>query len=385
MFRRILSMCAIFIIMFCLCEHTASAKVFHNLTFSTTLPSSTPTVGVPTNKLDAQIRKYTGKPLKELVPSSNKPFDIGTILSSILTLFFGQISRNMGIVAKIIALGILCGLLNIFSENLKSSVSSYAGFACNAALVGIIAIGLNDCIGLGVQMITTLSDFLKATFPVFVGITTASGAPVTSAMVSPMLLFISEVVANLVKEVFIPLLTISVAFFAIDSITNRNILAGIGKLIRTLCTWGLGLLMTIFVGITSIQGIVGATADGVAGKAVKYSVSTLIPVAGKYLSDSADTVLGSLSIIRNTAGIGIVVGTVIICAVPLLQIVAVAFIYKIAGALVGPFVNEKFEDLVNETSTTLLYMAGMIAIVSVMFIIVIATLISAANNVVMFR
>ena len=145
------------------------------------------------------------------------------------------------------------------------------------------------------------------------------------------------------------------------------------------------MLMTVFVGITTIQGIVGSTADGVAGKAVKYTVSTLIPVAGKYLSDSADTVLASFSILRNTAGIGIVIGTMIICAVPLFQILAVSFIYKLAAVIVGPFVNEKFEDLINEASNILIQMAGMAAIVMVMFIIVMATMISAANNVVMFR
>jgi len=360
---------------------TPTPNSFSNIAGGSTNSSTNSSTG----KLNGELRRYTGKTLKDLVPTQNKPFDIGAIFSTILTMFFGQISRNLDIIAKIIALGILCGLLNSVSENMKSSVSKYAGFACNAALVGLLAIGLNDCIGLGVNMINTMSDFLKATFPAFIAITTVSGAPVTSAMVSPTLFFISEVVANLVKEIFIPLLTISLAFLAIDSITNRKILAGISKLMRTLCTWGLGLIMTVFVGITTIQGIVGSTADGVAGKAVKYTISTMIPVAGKYLTDSADTVLSSFSILRNSAGIGIVIGTIIICAVPLLQILAVSFIYKLAAVIVGPFVNEKFEDLVSETSNILVQMAGMVAIVMVMFIIVIATMISASNNVVMFR
>jgi len=43
----------------------------------------------------------------------------------------------------------------------------------------------------------------------------------------------------------------------------------------------------------------GAVVDGVTSKTAKFAIGAFIPVAGKYLADAADAVIGCTLLIKN--------------------------------------------------------------------------------------
>ena len=65
----------------------------------------------------------------------------------------------------------------------------------------------------------------------------------------------------------------------------------------------LGIVLTIFVGVVSLEGTLSSSIDGITAKTGKAVVSSAIPVVGKILGDAVDTVLGCGLILKNAVGI----------------------------------------------------------------------------------
>ena len=55
----------------------------------------------------------------------------------------------------------------------------------------------------------------------------------------------------------------------------------------------MGGLLTIFLGIISIQGATAAVTDGVTIRTAKYLTGNFVPVVGRMFSDAADMVVGA--------------------------------------------------------------------------------------------
>lgn len=338
------------------------------------------------SEIDKILKDYTGTDVKELVPffdlntmkaaEGGGGFSVKTILSAVTSMFFKEIKDNMSIVAKIIAIAMLSALLSLLAEHLAGGTAKFANMACNAALIAFAVSGISVGIGIATSMINTLTSFLQAVLPVMVGLSTASGGIVSGTLVHPALIFTSQAASAIFNNVVIPLLTVSIAFSAADVLTEKKILSGLGALVRKICYWIIGILMTVFTGVASVRGIIGKSADQAVGKTVKYAVSNFIPVVGGFLSDAADTVMSSFNIIRNVTGVAVICGMIIICAVPVLKIGSASLLYRLTSVVVEPVTNGKFSGFLEEISSTLACIAGVCVAVSVMFIISLAGLIN---------
>jgi stage III sporulation protein AE len=119
--------------------------------------------------------------------------------------------------------------------------------------------------------------------------------------------------------------------------------------------------------------------DGVTSKTAKFAISTFVPVAGKYLADAADTVIGCTLLIKNAAGIAVMIGIIAICIVPLLKIAALVLIYKAAGALVEPISDKRMSSCINDVAGSIVYVLGIAASVTFIFLITVTAIISAGT------
>lgn len=157
------------------------------------------------------------------------------------------------------------------------------------------------------------------------------------------------------------------------------------SLIRQIVSWSLGIILTAFIIAVSVQGTLGAVIDGATQKAAKFAISTFIPIVGKTLSDAADTVIGCAVVIRNAAGAGAMAGILLICAVPLIKIIALAGLFKAAGALLEPISESRITDCINDIAGSMIHIFALSASVAFMFIVSVTALVSAGNTGAMLR
>lgn len=83
--------------------------------------------------------------------------------------------------------------------------------------------------------------------------------------------------------ILIPASLISVALNIISNISDKVQVDKLSKFINTSIVWVLGIVLTIFVGVSSLEGSITNGVDALTAKTTKATVSNFIPIVGKIL------------------------------------------------------------------------------------------------------
>ena len=157
------------------------------------------------------------------------------------------------------------------------------------------------------------------------------------------------------------------------------------KFLKSGVIWFLGIFLTIFVGVVSLEGTLSSSVDGITAKTAKAAVSSVIPVVGKILGDVVDSVLGCGVVLKNAVGIIGVVVIIGICIIPIIKIATLSIIYSLASAVVQPIADEKIVKLLDEMSGVFKLLLAILCSLSVILIIGITMVVKISNSGMMYR
>ena len=162
----------------------------------------------------------------------------------------------------------------------------------------------------------------------------------------------------------------------------------IGKLatfLKSGIIWLLGVIITIFVSILSLEGTLTSNVDGLTAKGIKVATSTVIPVVGKALGDSVDVVIGATSLLKNSLGIVGIIIVIGICAIPIIKLTILTISYHFVAATCEPLADKKIVSLLEQMGGTFKVLLGVMFFVAVLLIIGLAMCIKISNNGMMYR
>lgn len=349
-------------------------------------------------KLQNQLKKYSNNGVKEILPQYDPQkiisetakgkfeFNLAGIFNNGLRYLFKEIYFNINILIKLIVLAVLCAILNNLQASfLSESVGEIAFYACYVVIVSILIISLNSALTMGREMIDSMVTFMQASIPVLITLLVSGGNIVTGGAFQPVLIMIVQVSATLMKNFFIPLVFLSTVLSIVNNISEKIQISKLASFLKQIGGLALGLILTIFIAIVSIQGSMGAVVDGVASKTAKFAIGAFIPIAGKYLADAADAVIGCTLLIKNAAGIAVMIGIIAICLLPLLKIFALIVLYKLTCVIIEPISEKRITNCINEVANSMTFILGIAASVAFMFLISITAIISAGNISAMIR
>ncbi len=337
-------------------------------------------------EVDEILQDYDPRTIIKDAAAGKFELSLKGLANNALRFLFNEIYINLDILIKLIILIVLCALLrNLQTSFMSESVSEIAFYVCYIVIVSILIVSFNTAMQMGIAMIDGMVDFMYATTPVLITLLVSGGNITSGGIFQPLMLMIVEVSATIMKNVFIPVIFLSTILSIVNNISDKIQISRFTNLLKQIISWALGIILTVFVAVVSVQGSFGAVIDGVTSKTVKFAISAFIPIVGKTLSDAADTVIGSTLLIKNAAGLAAMVGVLIICIVPLLKIVALILLYKGASALVEPISEKRITNCIGEVAGSMLYILGVSAAVGFMFLISITALISAGNLSAMIR
>jgi stage III sporulation protein AE len=330
--------------------------------------------------------KYSPEKMMQDVIKGKIRFNIKDLIKRCFVFFSQEIYLNINILIKLVILIVLCALLkNLQTSFLKENVGELAFFICYIVVVSLLVIGFKETSELGIGVIEKMVGFMYATLPIMITLLITGGNVVSGGIFQPILIMAVEISATVVKNIFIPIIFLSTILSIINNISDKIHLSKLAELIKKIGIILIGIILTIFIGIVTIQGSVGSVADGVASKTVKFAIGTFIPVVGGYLSDAADTVIGCSLLIKNAAGVIVLIGIIAVCLMPIMKIAAVVLLYKITCALVEPISEKRITDCINDIANSMILIIGSVAVVAFMFIVSITAIIAAGNMSAMIR
>lgn len=292
------------------------------------------------------------------------------------------LTKPLRTLASLIGIILIAAVIECMEDSISNkSLSKIFGIICVMISVGIISESVSESISSAANALDSGGTFMIGYVPVFAGITASSGS-ITSAVAYDMLvLFVAEAAIQLSSEIIIPALSVCMAMGIVEAINPDFKLSGITEDVKKTVSFALGFIMTVFIGLLSLQSIVGASADTLGVKAAKFMVSNCIPVVGGAIADTYATVKSSLGLLRGGVGFFGIAAIFIMILPPILEIAAMKLIFTIADIVSELFGATPVKTLIKNTNWILSTVFGILICFSVMLIISTAILMLVGLNI----
>lgn len=283
----------------------------------------------------------------------------------------------------LVSLGIII-VLTSFSRCLGDTVKNVSSakiyeLICVLAAVAAVSPVICELLENTAESLKNGAEFMKCFVPVFAGIAAAGGNITSAGGYNVLVLMVSDTAIQIADTVFMPVLSMCFCIAIVDATSPAISLKGILGGLKKTVTWGLGLIMTVFTGLLSIQSIVGTSADSLGSKTAKYVISNCIPVVGGAVSDAYSTVKGSLSLLKNgVGGVGIAV-LILTLLSPLVSLMFYKLAVSAASAAADIFGADKLSAFFSNINSVLSVAVGVLVCFILMFIISTAIIMSFCN------
>lgn len=308
------------------------------------------------------------------------------IFKNLLRQLFKEVVANFDLLGKLVILAVICAVLQNLVSSFEKSTAGQLTYSITYLVLITIAIGsFSLAVNAGREVVDTMVTFMQALLPVLLTLLVAVGGVASAAIFSPVILTTLGVFGTLIKNVILPLLFFVAILGIVSNLSERFKVSNLADLLKGVAMGLMGIFSTIFLGVLAIQGVAGAVGDSVTFRTAKFSVDAFIPVVGGMLSDALEAVVSSSLLIKNAVGIAgvAVIGAVMV--VPLLKIITLAFIYKLAGALIQPIGDGQMVSCLNGLGNNLLLIFAAVATVGLLFFFAITIVVGVGNITVMLR
>lgn len=256
-----------------------------------------------------------------------------------------RINRESVIHLIVIAVGaaIFLNLSGVFQTRQVSEISF---FLLYMLLIGICLTSFQEAADWVGEGIGQLTGFMKVLYPIyFIAVTAAKGG-VTSSVFYHLALLLILLIDGLIVHVMLPLIHVYVMGRVLNSLQSEDYLSKFLELLEMVISWILKSMIGVVAGLNILQGLVAPAIDSLKRSMVTRGVEA-IPGVGDALGGTAEVVLGTAVLIKNSIG---VTGALICCALcmmPLIQIGVITLVYKMAAAVIQPVSDKRIVECVS--------------------------------------
>lgn len=312
--------------------------------------------------------------------------DNSTIGKKILSLLGEEFVTSLKTIGSVLAIIVIHSVLKAISDNLENQgVSKLIFYVQYILIITIIMANFSNVVKLVQDTTTNLVAFMNLLVPLLITLMMSTGSIATSGLIEPIILFMINFIGNIIQNIFIPLIMIFTSLVVISNLSEQVKIDKITKMLKSGVVLALGVILTIFVGVISLEGTISSSVDGITAKTAKAVVSSAIPVVGKILGDAVDTVLGCGIILKNAIGfVGIVI-IIGICVIPIIKLLTLTFAYKLLAGVTQPIADKKITELLEQIGDIFKIFLAILSSISFLIIIGTGLVLKISNTGMMYR
>lgn len=207
-----------------------------------------------------------------------------TIINNILKILGKEIVGSVAVIGSIILIIIIHSIFKSLSEGLENkTISQITYYIQYILIVTLIMTNFSNILIMIKESIQNLVGFMNNLIPILITLMLTTGNIVSANLMQPIILFIITFIGNFITTIIIPLVLIATALGIISKISDKIQIDKLSKFLKSSVVWILGVILTIFVGLISVEGSLSSSVDGITAKTTKAAVSSFIPVVGKIL------------------------------------------------------------------------------------------------------
>jgi len=312
---------------------------------------------------------------------SLQPENLGKTLLSLLG---HQILGTAPLIGKLLILAVLGAVLGQLQVAFGGSVGKTAQVMTYLVLLTLAITSFREALDIATGAIDQMVGLMQTMFPVILTLLVTMGNLTSAALFKPLIMGSLTVLATIIKTVILPLFFLAAVLKLFNQISEQFKLSKLAGLFEFAGKLSLGVIMTVFIGVMTVQGVTGGVADSVVFRTAKYSAD-LIPVVGKFFKDAVELVITSGLLLKNAVGIVALLAIIVICLGPLIKILAMILIFRISAALIEPLGEKLLADSLQDMSKSLIFVLVSVASVAIMFFMAIAVVVGTGTFSVMLH
>ena len=344
------------------------------------------------NSFIENANEYTGEffediDISDILDSAiSGQVDNNTLYQKILSLFGTELKEGIKTLISILVIIIIHSILKSISENLENdTISTIIYYVQYIAIVTIIMSNFSDIVQMVRDTANNLVGFMNCLVPILLSLMIYTGSITTGSVIEPIILFMINFIGNMIETIFIPFTLIIAVMCIISKISDKVQVEKLSKFMKSSMIWVLGIILTIFVGVLSIEGTLSSSVDGITAKTAKAVVSSAVPVVGKILGDAVDNVLGCGIVLKNAVGVVGVIIIIGICIMPIIKLGILTICYKLVSSVCEPIADGKIVNLLEQIGDIFKILLAILASISFMVIIGTTLVIKISNSGMMYR
>lgn len=236
--------------------------------------------------------------------------------------------------AVVIGIIILTSILENYRDSLKrTSIKESLNVVSTLCITSTIVVPVIDLIKDSVLTVTDASNFMLLYIPIMLAILAFSGHAVSGASYYSFMILACEGVSQLSSKFIAPLLNVYLSFCVSASVTDRINLHSFLELFSKIIKWLISFTMTVFSALLTIRGMITTAYDSVTARAVRFTMSSFIPIVGAALSESYKTIQGSINLIRTGAGVFVILAIFVVFVPTIIRCVAWLFALNVCKSI----------------------------------------------------
>ena len=263
------------------------------------------------------------------------------ILDSLVGNIFKEVKNSISSVTSIFIIVIIMAIVTSLEIDKDSDVVKITKLVIVISISALLLKNYLDIVTMFKNIVTILGYIMQIVSTFLLGILMATGKITSTGIVEPLLLFIANFICFATEYIIIPFFTISVAINIVSRISENIKMDNLSSMFRKSSLYIFTTIIGIFLFVLSMESSVTKSIDSMYFKTAQNMVSNFVPVVGKFLSDSLDTVLGATEAIGKVGGIVSLIATIIIVSIPIIKLILVIVLYNILIAISEPINEDK--------------------------------------------
>src|SRR5699024_4008336 len=288
------------------------------------------------NDYDGYIPELDKSTLYEMI-KEKKTLSLKNVLYGILDYLFQELLANGKLLGMLLMLTLFSTILQTMHAAFeRGSISKIAYSVVYIVLLFFALNSVYDAASYATETIMMMNHFMLALIPLVLGLMSSFGNMIAVSFFQPIIIFFVNISGTLVIKVILPILFLAALLLIVSTLNEQYKATHLANLLKSIGLGILGVFITVFLSVMSVQGATSAVQDGVAMKTTKFITGNFIPVVGRTFTDATDTILSASLLLKNAVGIVGLIIIIFLALFPAIKIFVIGVIYRIGAAILQP-------------------------------------------------
>lgn len=279
--------------------------------------------------------------VEKLLTEGMDGFDASIVEEWIFDALFYELDAGRTLLVEVVLLAVGFSMLKNFSGAFKQA---YISEICFLLVYGILAVLLLQSFAIfediASEALSHSVDFMKALVPTFCISMVFSSGPESSAGFYQLAFLVIYLVQWLFLKVLIPLIQIYVVLELFNHFFEDEKFQNLTELVYGAVNWGMKSAGVLVLGLNVVQSMISPAKDRLTSGTVSQAAA-FVPGIGNVLNGVGELILGAGILIKNCVGVTALLFLLVIGLPPVLKILGMSVIYKLAAAVVEPVADKR--------------------------------------------